>query len=251
MDEEIDPASARRPHAAQIAELYPRTRTTGTSRSSTGAVGRRQVRARRQAGGTRGPHAGSRPTSGCRWTRRQGGQGRCRSSLGRGDGIGSNRGSSTATTPPTGKPLLANDPHLGVTMPGIWMQMGLHCSTVASECPLDVSGFSFSGVPGVVIGHNDAISWGFTNLDPDVTDLYLERVDGNNVALRQQVAADGDRTETIEVAGQDDGDDHRPRDPARPAHLRLSARTSASRRDGRRSGEATGGARASRCSGPR
>ena len=54
--------------------------------------------------------------------------------------------------------------------------MGLHCTTVSSDCPLDVAGFTFSGVPGVVIGHNADIAWGFTNLGPDVTDLYLERV---------------------------------------------------------------------------
>ncbi len=61
-------------------------------------------------------------------------------------------------------------------MPGIWYQMGLHC-----DCEFNVEGFTFSGVPGVVIGHNARIAWGFTNLDPDVTDLYLEKVDGDRV----------------------------------------------------------------------
>ena len=51
-------------------------------------------------------------------------------------------------------------------MPGIWVQMGLHCRTVSEACPLDVSGFTFSGVPGVIIGHNADIAWGFTNLGP-------------------------------------------------------------------------------------
>ena len=59
-------------------------------------------------------------------------------------------------------------------MPGIWYQMGLHCA-----CAFNVEGFTFSGVPGVVIGHNARIAWGFTNLDPDVTDLYLEKIKGN------------------------------------------------------------------------
>ena len=54
--------------------------------------------------------------------------------------------------------------------------MGLHCRKVSEECPFDVAGFTFSGVPGVIIGHNADIAWGFTNLGPDVTDLYLERV---------------------------------------------------------------------------
>ena len=84
----------------------------------------------------------------------------------------------------TGKPLLANDPHLSPSMPGIWYQMGLHC-----ECEFNVAGFTFSGVPGVVIGHNDRIAWGFTNLDPDVTDLYLEKVEGDTRVRRDTVDA--------------------------------------------------------------
>ena len=99
--------------------------------------------------------------------------------VGRGDGVGSNSWVVDGEHSETGEPLLANDPHLGVSMPGIWMQMGLHCTTVSSECPLDVAGFTFSGVPGVIIGHNADIAWGFTNLGPDVTDLYLERVTGD------------------------------------------------------------------------
>ena len=59
------------------------------------------------------------------------------------------------------------------------MQVGLHCRELSADCPLDVAGFSFSGVPGVIIGHNADIAWGFTNLGPDVSDLYLERVVGD------------------------------------------------------------------------
>ncbi len=95
------------------------------------------------------------------------------------DGWGSNSWVVSGELSATGAPLLANDPHLGVSVPGIWMQMGLHCRTVSEECPFDVAGFTFSGVPGVVIGHNADIAWGFTNLGPDVTDLYLERVTGD------------------------------------------------------------------------
>ncbi|MGZ5398360.1 MAG: penicillin acylase family protein [Nocardioides sp.] len=100
--------------------------------------------------------------------------------MGRGDGIGSNSWVVDGEHSSTGQPLLANDPHLGVTMPGIWMQMGMHCRTVSADCPLDVAGFTFSGMPGVVIGHNADIAWGFTNLSPDVSDLYLEKVDGDD-----------------------------------------------------------------------
>ncbi|MGW6279899.1 penicillin acylase family protein [Kribbella sp. NPDC055071] len=123
--------------------------------------------------------------------------------LGQGDGIGSNSWVVSGDHTTTGKPLLANDPHLGATMPGIWSQIGLHCNTITKVCPYDVSGFSFSGLPGVVIGHNNAISWGFTNLDPDVQDLYLERIDGNNALYDNHWRPMVTREETFKVAGQD------------------------------------------------
>ncbi|WP_133782708.1 penicillin acylase family protein [Kribbella sp. VKM Ac-2571] len=124
--------------------------------------------------------------------------------LGQGDGVGSNSWVVSGDHTTTGKPLLANDPHLGATMPGVWTQVGLHCNNVGKTCPFDVSGFSFSGLPGVVIGHNNAISWGFTNLDPDVQDLYLERIEGNNVLYNNKWRAMATREETFKVAGQDE-----------------------------------------------
>lgn len=124
--------------------------------------------------------------------------------LGRGDGIGSNSWVVDGEHSATGEPLLANDPHLGVGAPGVWMQMGLHCRSVSDACPLDVAGFTFSGVPGVVIGHNADIAWGFTNLGPDVTDLYLEQVRGDEWKYDGRWRPLRTRTETIEVA---DGDD--------------------------------------------
>nr|WP_238355660.1 penicillin acylase family protein [Kribbella sandramycini] len=124
--------------------------------------------------------------------------------LGQGDGIGSNSWVVSGEHTDTGKPLLANDPHLGATMPGIWSQVGLHCKSVNRACPYDVSGFSFSGLPGVVIGHNNSISWGFTNLDPDVQDLYLEKLDGDNVLYNNRWKPLTKREETFQVAGQDE-----------------------------------------------
>nr|WP_203591300.1 penicillin acylase family protein [Streptomyces sp. SID13031] len=124
--------------------------------------------------------------------------------LGRGDGIGSNAWVVSGDHTTTGKPLLANDPHLGATMPGVWTQVGLHCNNVGTNCPYDVSGFSFSGLPGVVIGHNGSISWGFTNLNPDVMDLYLEKFSGPDaVVYDNKVRALSKREETFKVAGQD------------------------------------------------
>ena len=119
--------------------------------------------------------------------------------IGKGDGIGSNSWVVDGAHTTTGAPLLANDPHLGVSLPGPWMQVGLHCRTVSSECPLDVAGFSFSGLPGVVIGHNADIAWGFTNLGPDVSDLYLEKVQGDEVRYDGRMRPLRVRTETIEV----------------------------------------------------
>ena len=68
--------------------------------------------------------------------------------------------------------------------------MGLHCNQVDAECPFDVSGFTFAGFPGVVIGHNADIAWGFTNLYPDTQDLYLETgLRRQHVSLRRQADA--------------------------------------------------------------
>ena len=113
-----------------------------------------------------------------------------------GPGIGSNSWVIGGEHTASGKPMLANDPHLSPSMPGIWYQMGLHC-----ECDFNVAGFTFSGVPGVVIGHTDRIAWGFTNLDPDVTDLYLEKVEGDRVFDGTQWIPLTTRQETIKVAG--------------------------------------------------
>ncbi|HJS17288.1 MAG TPA: penicillin acylase family protein [Anaerolineales bacterium] len=123
-----------------------------------------------------------------------------------GDGIGSNSWAIGGERTATGMPLLANDPHLGIQMPSIWYQVGLHCMPKSAECPLEVAGFSFAGVPGVIIGHNDRVAWGFTNVGPDVMDLYIEKVNPENP---DQYEVNGEwvdfetRTETIQVVGGD------------------------------------------------
>lgn len=121
--------------------------------------------------------------------------------VGRGEGVGSNSWVVAGSRTTTGSPLLANDPHLGIGRPGIWIQNSLHCREVTPECPLDVSGFSFAGVPGVIIGHNADIAWGFTNLGPDVSDFYLERVIGRNYERDGDMVPLVVREETIRVAG--------------------------------------------------
>lgn len=68
----------------------------------------------------------------------------------------------------TGKPLLSNDMHLPHRLPGVWYELQLHAGD------FNVVGFSLPGVPFVVVGHNQRIAWGFTNLNPDVQDLFIE-----------------------------------------------------------------------------
>ncbi|MEP7341631.1 MAG: penicillin acylase family protein [Acidobacteriota bacterium] len=74
----------------------------------------------------------------------------------------------------SGKPLLANDPHLSPSVPSIWYLIHL------SAPGIRVAGVTIPGTNGVIIGHNDHIAWGMTNLDPDVQDVYLEKFDAAN-----------------------------------------------------------------------
>ncbi|MDO0933869.1 penicillin acylase family protein [Streptomyces sp. DG2A-72] len=117
-----------------------------------------------------------------------------------GNGIGSNAWVVSGKHTITGKPLLANDPHLSASLPSVWYQMGLHCRTVSSKCQYDVSGYTFAGMPGVVIGHNQNISWGMTNSGVDVTDLYLEKLTGDGYLYDGKVKPFTSREETIKVA---------------------------------------------------
>ncbi|GAB4545677.1 MAG: penicillin acylase family protein [Anaerolineae bacterium] len=72
----------------------------------------------------------------------------------------------------SGKPILANDPHLTLPMPSLFYEIGLHCVTVSAECPYDVVGFSLPATPGILIGHNGRIAWGLTTPGVDTQDLY-------------------------------------------------------------------------------
>jgi penicillin amidase len=74
----------------------------------------------------------------------------------------------------TGKPLLANDPHLSASAPSIWYMA--HLSLPGHRA----AGVSVAGLPGIAIGHNEHIAWGVTSLEPDVQDLYVEKFDKDN-----------------------------------------------------------------------
>ena len=119
-------------------------------------------------------------------------------------GIGSNNWVIAGSRTTTGKPLLANDPHLSIQLPSIWYEIGLNCQPISDACPYQVSGYSFAGVPGVVIGHNARIAWGFTNVNPDVQDLYIEKINPSNPGQYQVNGQWQDMTvsqETINVKG--------------------------------------------------
>lgn len=120
-----------------------------------------------------------------------------------GEGLGSNNWVVDGTKSATGKPILANDPHLGVRNPSIWYQV--HLSTTDGK--YDVAGFGFAGVPGVITGHNKDIAWGVTNTEADVEDVFLEKTDD---AAHPGQYLSGDTwvplktvTETIKVKGSE------------------------------------------------
>ena len=76
----------------------------------------------------------------------------------------------------TGKPILANDPHLGLTVPSVWYFVHL------SWPGRDIVGATFPGMPVVVLGHNGQVAWGFTNTGADTQDLFIEKLDPENPA---------------------------------------------------------------------
>ena len=122
------------------------------------------------------------------------------------EGVGSNNWVIAGSRTTTGGPLLANDMHLGIQMPSIWYEMGLHCKPVTDACRFDVVGFSFPSAPSIVVGHNASIAWGVTNGGPDVQDLYVEKINPENP---NQYEVNGQWVdmalveETIQVAGGD------------------------------------------------
>ncbi len=120
------------------------------------------------------------------------------------DGVGSNSWVVAGSRTASGAPMLANDMHLGLTIPAIWYENHLSCPE------LEVTGVSFPGLPGVVAGHNRHVAWGFTNGFPDVQDLYLEHLRETPTG-EVQYEADGEwhaaqvRHERIRVKGGPSG----------------------------------------------
>ncbi|MCW1966213.1 penicillin acylase family protein [Polynucleobacter sp.] len=114
------------------------------------------------------------------------------------DGIGSNNWALSGKLTASGKPLLANDPHLGLSAPAIWYFAHL-------DAPgLNVLGGTLPGIPAVILGRAENYAWSFTNTNPDVQDLYIEQIDTQNTGMYR--GPDGPlafkvRQEIIDVKG--------------------------------------------------
>jgi len=117
-------------------------------------------------------------------------------------GQGSNNWVVDGTRTVTGKPLLANDPHLLAQLPSIWIEVHLTAPGI------DVAGVALPFAPGVTIGHNERIAWGFTNVGGDTQDLYLERLNQEGTAALYEGAWGPLATfrEEIAVRGRDEPD---------------------------------------------
>ncbi len=117
------------------------------------------------------------------------------------EGLGSNNWVLAGSRTTTGKPLLANDPHLKLSAPALWYFARL-------EAPgLSVAGATMPGLPTVVLGQNQNIAWGFTNTGPDVQDVYLEQLDPadpSRYLTPSGMAAFEQVEETIQVKGKPD-----------------------------------------------
>jgi penicillin amidase len=128
-----------------------------------------------------------------------------REGLGHLEGIGSNDWVVSGTHTESGKPLVANDPHLGLSAPAIWYFAHLKAPALPGGKPMDVIGATLPGLPGVVLGRTAGVAWGFTNTGPDVQDLYLEQINPGNIKQYRTPTGWADfqvREETIRVKGQ-------------------------------------------------
>jgi penicillin G amidase len=128
------------------------------------------------------------------------------------EGKGSNNWVVPGSRTVSGKPLLANDPHLALSSPAIWYFAHLkapegHLPGHGPHPALDVIGATLPGLPFVVLGRTQGVAWGFTNTGPDVQDLYLEQLDPSQPGKYRTPSAWADfevRPETIRVKGQGD-----------------------------------------------
>lgn len=127
--------------------------------------------------------------------------------IGNVEGKGSNNWVVDGSHTQSGKPLLANDPHLGLSAPAIWYFARIKAPAAPGGKPMDVMGATLPGLPTVVLGRTAGVAWGFTNTSPDVQDLYLEQInpgDAQQYRTPGGWARFGVREEIIRVKGMPD-----------------------------------------------
>src|SRR5437667_860904 len=113
--------------------------------------------------------------------------------------LGSNNWVVSGAHTVSGKPLLSNDPHLGHQMPNLWYEVHFRSGK------LDVAGVALPGMPAVILGHNQRIAWGFTNVGPTGEDLYLETLNSDGQYVTPQGSKHPQhRQEIIHVKGKSD-----------------------------------------------
>jgi penicillin amidase len=115
------------------------------------------------------------------------------------EGIGSNNWAVSGSKTASGYPILANDPHLDLTLPSIWYQMQMTAPGV------NVYGVTLPGAPCVVVGYNQKVSWGVTNVDADILDWYqlkFKDANRNEYWYNNKWNKVERKIETIKVRGQ-------------------------------------------------
>jgi len=118
--------------------------------------------------------------------------------------LGSNNWVVSGAHTVSGKPLLSNDMHLGHQMPNLWFEAHLRCSVPACG-NFDVAGVTLPGHPYVIVGHNQRVAWGFTNLGPTVEDVYVESFnDAGQYLTPAGWKSPEQRQEVIHVKGRAD-----------------------------------------------
>jgi penicillin amidase len=118
--------------------------------------------------------------------------------------LGSNNWVVSGAHTVSGKPLLSNDMHLGHQMPNLWYEAHLRCGSPACGT-FDVAGVTLPGYPYVIVGHNQRVAWGFTNVGPTIEDIYVETFnEGGQYLTPEGWKAPEQRRELIHVKGGSD-----------------------------------------------
>jgi penicillin G amidase len=117
--------------------------------------------------------------------------------------VGSNAWVISGNKTESGKPMLANDPHLALMAPSKWYEVSIY----DNQKKYSVCGFSIPGVPGIAIGHNDIIAWGLTNLMCDDSDFFIlkkDSADAKKYIFKNEILNLDSSLETVKIKGSPD-----------------------------------------------